>query len=331
MENLALFSNEKRKNIYFSNINLFFGYSGSGKTTLLDDLSSIFNGKNKNYLMNGIPIHSNDFNIIKVSSFEDLSSHLKMSTKSLLKKYFHEIIYSEQFITESNSILSSIKALATEMSSSIQDILPDSELEFSYDNLIDVILDLSTIVTKEDSHSYYKRSLLKLVDDLSKLTSKKTLILMDDYDSSLDEDALIDLFDIMTKSNAYYFLTSSKPLPQQFISEYITIFGVRDGKLIPFPNIKDLISSCLESQPTYKSFEEYMLSKGFIETSGIVDMYIRKLKEDQCANLMRILTAKNPIVTNTPSPGKVCIIPKSKEEEEIYNAALEILNTNKPQ
>lgn len=325
MGNLALFSNEKRKNIYFSNINLLLGYSGSGKTTLLDDLYSIFNGKSKNYLMDGLPIRANDFNIIKVSSFEDLSSHLKMSAKSLLKRYFHETTYSEQFRNEGNAILSSIKTLASEMSSTIQDVLPGSELDFSYDNLIDVILDLSSIVTKEDSHSYYKRALLKLLDDLSRLTNKRTLILMDDYDSSLDEDSLIELFDIMSKSHAYYFLTSSKPLPQQFLSEIVSIFGVRDGKLIPFPTIKNLVSSCLEDQPSYKSFEEYMLSKGFIETSGIVDMYIKKLKEDQCANLMRILTSKHPIVTATPIPNKVCIIPKSKEDEELYNAALDIL------
>lgn len=328
MERIAIFSNEKRKNYYFSRVNLLLGYSGSGKTTILDDLESIFNGKRKGFLLDGIPIKTNDVLLFKIDSFEDISPHLKLNSKSLIRKYLLSLAFSDEFQKDCNQILDSIKKITLELSLELNRILPEAELEIPYENLLDLILDTSSISTKDESHYCLKKGLFQIIDEFSKNTNKKTIILMDDFDSSIDEESLLAIFNQINNTNAYFFLTSSKPLPQQLLTENTSIYGIRNSELIPFPNIRDLISSSIESQPMYLSFEQYMLSKGYVECSGILENYIKRIQEDQCSNLMRILTSRNPIISPESIPGKVCIIPKSEEEERIYKAAIDILNCN---
>lgn len=315
MENFVLFSNEKRKNTHFSRINLFLGYSGSGKTMLLEDLANIFSGKNKNYLINSIPVKTDDFNILKISSFEDISTHLKLNAKSFIKRFYMNSSFSEEFHKMCEVTLQSIGNIVAELSQKLSCIIPNSEMNFSYDNLLDMILDNCSISTKDEYHSFYKKALFNLISELSKQTNKKTLVFIDDFDSSIDEEGILSLFESMKNAEAYFFLTSSKPLPQQLLSETISLFAIRNNQMIPMPDIHHLISSSLEEQPMYSSFEEYMLSKGFIENSGIVNSYIQKIQEDQCANLMRILTTRNPIITNEFFPGKICIIPNQKRKK----------------
>ena len=329
MGTITLFSNEKRKNYYFSNINLLLGYSGSGKTMVLDDLEAIFNGKRKNFLLNGIPIKANDFNLFKVGSFEDLGSHLKMNAKSLVKRYILSLDFPPEFIEECNKTSEALQTLVDTISSSIQSILPKSKLTLGYDNLLELILDSASLSTEEDSHSYFKKSMFRIFKELSLRSEKKTIVLMDDFDTSMDEGSVLDLFSYMKEIDAYFFVTSSKPLPQQVLDQDVTIYAVRNGNMIPFPNIRGLLTSSLERQPMYQSFEEYMLSKGYLETSGILECYIKKIQEDQCANLMKILTTEDPLITYEPVLGRVCVIPKSEEEEKIYRSALEILSENR--
>lgn len=328
MDKLALFSNEKRKNYYFSNINLLMGYSGSGKTTLLSDLNHIFSGKTKNYLVNGLPIKANDFNIINISSFEDISGHFKTNSKSLIKRYLLNQKYSDNFDTDCHVILDSFKRVMEELSSYLVRVLPDLDCSLTSDDAFDIILNSISISTKEEYYSYYRKALFSLISEISKEEQKKTLVFIDDFDSSLGEEDFLEILEIMKASNAYYFLTSSKALPQEILDTDLTIYALREGNMIPFPNIKDLISDSIENQPLYVSFEEYMLSKGYLETSGIIESFIKRMKEDQCSNLMRILTAKDPILTEAYLPGKVCIMLRSKEEEKIYKSALEILGLN---
>lgn len=331
MEKLVLFSNEKRKNTYFSSINLFLGYSGSGKTTLLNDLYLLFSGKTKNYMLNGLPIKANDFNIINISSFEDISSHFKTSSKSLIKKYLTKLNYTEQFQKDCITISEVFTRMTKEISSYLIPFLPDLDFSLSSEEPLDIILNNISISTREEYYSYYRKALFSLISEISKHEKKKTIVLIDDFDSCLGEECFQQIIDIMTKSNAYYFLTSSRAIPQEILATDLSLYSIRENKIIPFPNPHNLISDSIESQPLYESFEEYMLSKGYLETSGIINSFIEKLQEDQCSNLMRILTSKNPIITDHIIEGQICIIPKSLNEEKIYKKAFEILGLNNNQ
>lgn len=325
MDKLVLFSNERRKNTYFSNINLFMGYSGSGKTTLLSDLYLLFSGKAKDFLINGLPIKANDFNVINISSFEDISNHFKPNSKSLIKKYLASQIYSNQFQNDCKAISDSLKRITEELSSYLIPILPDLDFSLPSDDAFDIVLNNIAISTREEYYSYYRIALFSLISEISKKEKKKTIVLIDDFESCLGEECFLQVLDVMTKTNAYFFLTSGKALPQKILSTDLSLYALREGKVIPFPSPYNLISDSIENQPLYKSFEDYMLSKGYVETSGIINSFIEKLQEDQCSNLMRILTSKNPVITNHMEEGKVCIVPKDPNEEKIYKKAFEIL------
>lgn len=325
MNKLVLFSEEKRKNIYFSNINFIFGYSESGKTTRLEDLKQIFSGKSKKYLINGIPIKPDDFNIISISTKEDINSHLKLSSKSLIKKYLSESSYSLDFMSLCNNVEVSLEKIIDELNHKMNFFLPNSTITAKESKTLDLILDNISINLDNSSSSYTRNSLFALLKIIAKET-QNTIIFIDDFDYGLDEENVIRFIDMIKNINAYFFLTSGRAITQSIIDNECSIFAVRNQKLMPIPNISDLINISLETQPIYTSYEEYMLSKGYLDLSGIKESMISEIQSDQKANILRILTAKEPIISIKQVKGKVTIVPKGTEDEKLYQSIFEILS-----
>jgi len=332
MENLMIINESHRKNLIFSNVNLVFGHSGSGKTTFLEELDDIFSGKDKNWLYNGSKIVSSDFNVIHITGSENINSHLKLSSKSLLSKFLLKGNYSETFQEACRSLSNTLEYTRKEIETSLTDILNDARVTIKcIDDPLDFLLNNINISCSDISSSDEKKSLLKLISSLTKLGNTKTIVLIDDFTSDLDEENVASFLDDISNLNAYFILTSNKTIPQYILNNKINIFSIRNNNIIKFQELDKLLLDAIDGQPDYLSFEDYMLGRGYNDISGISKSYLDIINKDINSNFLRILTARNPVINDTYIPGKVTIIPKSEKERKIYEyviSLLELSNNN---
>jgi hypothetical protein len=326
LKNIVVFSKESKRNFVFSHINFIFGYAKSGKTTILLKISDILSGKDKHHLVNGTQSMPNDFNVIFLSSSDGISSHLKLSSKSLLRKTIEENKYSDSFSSSCEMIEKGVEMARGELEGQIQSILPGSRVAISdADNPMTFLIDNMSISFDNSSSSQEKERLFSLVNRLTSLTKIPTIVVIDDFNNDFDEEMTISFLEEIEKSSAYFILSSKKSLSQSFLKEDCSLFAVRDSELTMIPDLKKLVLDSIVGMPEYTSFEEYMTGAGYVSTSGIADFFLEQIQNDERNNIIRILTSKNPIISTKVDQARVTICPRSKEEEEVYRKIFEIL------
>lgn len=328
MEKLTIFSKDKNKIRTFSKINLFFGYAKSGKTTLLEELCNIFSGKNRHYLVNGTQTINGDFNVFNISSSDGIKDHLKLSSKSLLRKMIEENSYSKEFSVFCSMISNGIEGAKKELEGTIRLVLPGAQIEISdSDSPLDMLIANMSVSIESDSSSEEKEELFSLVRSLTAKSNKENIVLVDDFNTNLDEEGVLSFFEQARQCPARFFLTCKTAIPQSALDEDTSIFCIRNGMLYSIPPLNELIGKGLEEEENGNmTFEEYMLSNGYSDYSGIKSGIVKAMKNDQCSNVFRILTSKSPIISNDYVSGRVCIVPKSSFEENIYRKLLEMLD-----
>lgn len=325
-QKLTVFNKDKKNFSVFSKVNILLGYAGSGKTSVLSKLADIFSGKDKHHTVNGTQAMPNDYNIISISSADGINNHLKLNSKSLLRKAIEQNQFSQEFETSSKYIQTGFNSVKDELQIFLSRILPGSSVKLSNDdNFINLLLDNISIETSSSSDSINKWNLFSIVESLSEETKNQTIVLFDDFNKDFDEEMTIAFFEKIRKSNAIFFLTSRKTFPQYLIDEEDSLHAVRNDQLISVPSITKLAESQLIPNESYQSFEEYMLNGGYISQSEIPAAFARKIFQDQKSNLLRILTAKHPVINPFPIAGKVTICPSSVAEESLYKEIFEIL------
>lgn len=323
---LLLFNKETRKILEFSRVNIIFGYSKSGKTTLLKDLSSVFAGKNKNILLNGTQTIPGDFNVFYIDSKDGIKDHLKLSSKSLLRKLILDFKLSDESQTINAIIIESLNKLKNELQENMKKSLPNLSLDINnLDDPLNLLLDNANVSLTFDSSTKDKEDLFILIKSLAKESKIPVIILIDDFNNDLDEETTINLLTQLKLTNAYFFLTSKRPVPQYSISNETSIFAVRDYKIYSIPDIEKLILDALEFKENNHTFEEYMLGNGYLKESLEYKTLLKKIQYDNMNNMFRILTSKKPLISNEPVDGMVTISPKNEYETKLYNHLFSIL------
>jgi hypothetical protein len=275
--------------------------------------SDILSGKDKHHLVNGTQAMPNDYNVIFLSSSDGISTHLKLSSKSLLRKMIEENKYSDSFSSSCETIEKGVEIARNEFT--ISDA--DSPMAFLIDNM--------SISFDDNSSSQEKERLFSLVNRLTSLTKIPTIVIIDDFNNDFDEEMTISFLEEIEKSSAYFILSSKKSLSQSFLKEDCSVFAVRENEVIMIPDLKTLILDSIVGMPEYTSFEEYMTEAGYVSASGIADFFLKQIQNDERNNIVRILTSKNPIISTNLNQGAVTIFPRSKEEEKVYRKVFEIL------
>lgn len=326
-QKIGVLNKDSKKFLEFSKINLVFGYANSGKSTFLSELVSIFTGKDKHHLVNGTQTVPNDFNVLSLGSNEGISTHLKLSAKSLVKRLIVENKYSDSFGKACEKIEQGVAEAQSEIQDRIRETLPGTKVTVNdMDAPLNFLLDNISISMECDSSSDEKKNLFSLISSLSANSSLKTIVIIDDFDSDFDEESTLGFFDRILKTDAYFILSTKHPLPEPYLTnEETSIFCIRDFGTHVLPPIKQLLLDSIVGFPEYTTFEEYITGKGYLETSGIADLFLKAIQDSELANIQRILTSRNPVIGKERLPGKVTIVPRNDEEERLYASLFEML------
>jgi hypothetical protein len=323
---ITVFSKETKENFVFSHINFVFGYAKSGKTTILSDLSNILSGKDKHHLVNGTQAMPNDFNILSLSSADGISAHLKLNSKSLLRRLIQENKYSPSFSSSCNQIQKGIASARMEIEEKIRSVLPGTKIDISdSESPLDFLMDNMSIVLESDTSSDEKGKLFSIVNCLAQSTACQTVVIIDDFDKDFDEEMTLNFLKEIQETNACFILSTKKNIPQIFLDENASIFAVRDERLIELPPLPRLIETSLTKNQNFATFEEYMTGQGYLETSGLEEMYLSQVQNDEKNNIVRILTSHHPVINALPQAGKVTICPRSAIEAQIYQNIFSLL------
>ena len=325
-QNLTLFNKETRNFYEFSNVNLLFGCSGSGKTEMLSSLADIFSGKNKKYQLNGTSILPNDFSIITIGSGESLSPHLKLTSKSLIKRAIEQSDILDAAKDSFSIIHDELNNICSLLSSYFREFMPNLKVEISNIDkpaaLLLSNLDIEPIVLSSSSNKW---DLFSLISKITVQAHTNFIVFVDDFASDLDEELIIKFFLEMRKTNAIFVLTSNKPIPQFLLDNETSIYAVKNGDLIRIPSVEKLAVDEITQGPEYQSYEEYMLNTGYIKSSDISNSFVEQIKGDVNANILRILCAREPHLSTAGSHDSVAIVPRSAAEEKLYRTVADLL------
>ncbi|HBM70937.1 MAG TPA: hypothetical protein DD377_06355 [Firmicutes bacterium] len=315
------------KKYQFSKINLFFGYSQSGKSSTLSFIESLFSGKEKKWLINSSIVGSGDYQVISISDKEGINDHLKLSSKSLLSKILLNSNYSEEFTDCCNKLSDNLTLIQNYLFDEFSKKIPFLNLEIKKSaDPLDFLLNNISFSFDNYSSSANKKALYSLIKIINDNFPNKCLIfVIDDFNLFMDEEETCLFFDLMNETNAYFFLSSSHPIPQHLLDEDFCIYAIRNGELFFLPSLDKLISDSLFGQDQYMSFEEYMLNEGYAKNSGEISKKISLLKDDFRCNLLRILCSKNPCLGDESKLSSVKIFPEDDVEKAIYSYVFNIL------
>lgn len=323
---IAVFSKETKESFVFSHLNFVFGYAKSGKTSVLSDLVSILSGKDKHHLVNGTQAMPNDYNILFLSSSDGISAHLKLNSKSLLRRLIEENKFSPSFTTACDEIQKGISLARGEIEERIRAVLPGTKVDVSgAEAPLDFLMDNMNIVLDSDTSSDEKSKLFSIVNCLAESTACQTIVIIDDFNNDFDEEMTLGFFKEISETNACFILSTKKSMPQTVLDENASIFCVREERLIELPTLPKLIDSSFEKNANFATFEDYMSNHGYSRGSGLEEMYLSQMQNDEKSNIVRILTSHHPELVSHPQKGKVCICPRSADEEGIYKNVFSLL------
>lgn len=324
---IVVFSQVEKKYLTFSKLNFIFGHAESGKTQTLKKLEQVFLGKEKKYTVNGTQTVPGDFDVIAVSSDEGISNHIKMGAKSLLRHSLVEHEYSERFDESCAVLANGLKEMVGELQNYVDDFLPGVKLEVQgADEAMDFLLSNLTISLDSASSSRQKSLLFSLIGSISSKPMGRTIVLIDDFNNAFDEENTIAFLEKIKETDACFILTTKSPIPQFPMGGDCKVFCMRDGVILSLPPLDDLVSSALmDDGENRMTFEEYLLGQGYVPFSETYEKSLQAAMCDPLANIQRILTAKEPVISKERVPGKVTIVPRTQEEEKIYHKVFEIL------
>ena len=329
LRNISIFDKETNKFLNFSKINIFFGYGKSGKTSFLKNINSIFLGKNRHTLVDGTITVTGDYNVFFLETKDGIKDHLKLSSKSLVRKLIINSKFSDNFNDIVRNVASELNKLKQEIESIILDSLPSLNFEInSIDDPLNLLLDNASLSLEIDSSTEDKEKLFSLINALTKNNENQTIVIIDDFNNDLDEESTIKFFEEMNKTNAYFFLTTKKAFPQYLIDDNVQLFTIRESIIYTIPSYERLALDALELKEDNHTFEEYMLGNGYLKGSNEFAALILQIKNDNMNNIFRILTSKSPVIANQPVLGKVTIIPKNDYEVKLYQHVFNILGLN---
>ncbi len=334
--NVKFYKNEKKYVLNFGKINFFYGYSNSGKTSLAQLLESGLSGKDKTFLKNSISIKKDENNVIFIDSKESIIDHIKLNSKSYIKKYFQKDIKdyfdsNDCVVGEINNILNDInkklKNICDEINIYSEPLQINVQISINnYEEIVDNFLKLS-IDDACLSSSSSKELLIYLIMLLEE-NKEDTHIIIDDFDSQLDEESIIKLIDKINNSNSFFYLFTNKTISLPYTIDRYNVFNIREDKIFDFTNLKYIVKCALSGDKKYDNFEEYMLDEGYLNCTGYIEQTYKITKTNSIYNLGRMFVSKKFEISDNIDYKTIKINPSNENEKIILNYINDLINLN---
>lgn len=331
---LKYYYNDNKRELEINKVNIFYGYSGAGKTNLSKIIEEGLNGKDKSFSINGSNILKEEFNVIYIDSKESIHEHLKLSSKSYLKKLYYKPL--QEYLLDNEEKLELINNQFNDINETLDKIaqkfnkrssIKNLEINFKLPNNETLINECIDVKIDTDISSSKSREMLFNLITLLNSEEKQTHIIIDNFDSLLDEEAIIHFFNLLENYKGFIYLFTNKPTSIMYSIDKHSIFCVRNNNVFNLSNINYLL---LESQENNErvDYVEYMLNEGYLKASGILTDEFIRIKNNSICNLGRMLTSKNYQITNTISYEYVTIIPNNEIEERFLLKINNLINND---
>lgn len=326
--------NNTLKTLNLSKVNLFYGYSNSGKTTFAKYLEQGFFGKQKGFLVNNSSVIKDEFKVILINSKESIIDHIKLSSKSYLKNYYYNETKNyfdnhTELLDEINNKFKDLNNLLNELSTNFNNKTTLAKIRLSLginssEELIDNFMNVE--VSENDLSSSASKELLIMLLTTLNYETENIILIIDDFDSSLDEETTRNIFKKFDEFKGTIILFTNKPNSLLYSIDKYNIFNIRENQICDFTNILFIIKDALNNNTSNHSYEEYMINYGYFEATGELKDLYNKIKINSIFNLGRIFTSKNYIITDSIDLEQTCIIPSSNEEKLFLNKVDELIN-----
>ncbi|MDR3258284.1 MAG: hypothetical protein LBT51_01555 [Fusobacteriaceae bacterium] len=323
------------KEIILSKINLFYGYNNSGKTYLAKLFNDGFNQKIKSlFLVNGVQVGKNDYEVIFVNSKENIDDHVKFTSKSILRKIFmnkiieninkeggfEDYLY-KKFESINENLVKMLENFNNELNAKINISLEMETLEDFIANYVKITFSQDDISSSSNKINFYKTITEYVIS-----SNNSKIIIIDDFDSFLDEKSTLKFLNMLESIDKHIFiLFSNKPTSLTYAIGKYNIFSIRENKLIDLSNIKKMIQYSFFNESEGKhSFEEYVIENKLILLKEEYQILLDSISKNININLGRMLVNKE-YSFNIKSNEIIKIIPNSEIEKSYLEYVKQLL------
>ncbi len=235
-------------------INLIFSSSNTNKKELFNSLSDCFNGKNKNFIVNGKHIEKNEYNVIYYNEETDFVNEFSFTKSNVL----HSLIY-DSIIKSINTdrILEDVNNIFNKIDIKINSLI-DKKINKNYDDKLKMDINITSVESIINKYTdIYINDYLISNNNLSKVqkrmliyqtliyrlnsSSKNNIVIIDDFDVYLDASDAIKILNKFKKIKNTIFILSSINNIYEYIDEEISVFKYAYDNFIEFNNINNII------------------------------------------------------------------------------------------
>lgn len=302
--NIVFKNNKLNQFINSSGINYFLGGNQSGKTCILELLKERFEAQNKDFLVEGVQISKNEYNVIYFDDSTDFSNEFKFTKNNNFRKLIYDNILKE---LDEDNILEKVNNIFDKIDNEVNNYLDikinsksDNNIKFDIEiNNINDIVDKFTniyidnyILNEDNIPRSTKRKLIYELLLLKLDSSDKTnIVIIDNFDLYLDYNntrkiiKLIEKYSIENK-DTHFFLSSSNNI-YELIKDKSTIFHIVNNRITRINNIKLIIEEALIRKDFVKNsnvknnFEEYKSKNSILYIDEIDNKYNEIIKNQQ--------------------------------------------------
>lgn len=320
---IAFKKDEKDLFIQNNGVVYFFGSNQSGKTCMLNFLKEGFLGKNKDFLVDGLRIEKNKFNVLYYDDTTDFNTEFKFTKTNV----FRELIYSSvlnnineaKLLKEVNDLFDKVDVKVNQFLDVNVNKKQEEKMTFDIE-----ITDVNEIIDKF-TNIYIDNYLIKdsniprstkrkmiynlLLFELNKSECENNIVFIDNFDLYLDFEntskVITKINDYHKKNpNTYFFLSTSNNL-YNLVKDKTCIYRVINHNLSHISNLKEIIHKCLvrvcyEEQKSQLNFEDFYLENASLfsndvekKYSEIMSLYQSEIGKLYVSNKVRLIDKYN--------------------------------------
>ena len=279
--------------------------------------------------------------MIFIDNSATILDHLKLTSKSYIKSLLTPIIDEElekhedtdfDFVSKGNECLEKINVKISQEIEKINKTTMNSKFNIglnieSFESIFDKLITYSfdEIEDNPPSLSSARELLYSFVLLQTNSSERKTIVLIDDFDSNIDEELTINIINNLknTGDNIHFILTSNKPSSLPYLVNIANIYSIKNSMLLNFSDISYFINN--NKDIIYETFEEYMINGYYGKIQE--EKTIKEIQKNLIYNFGRILTSKNYCVygSGTNCNG-ITILPNSEAEKRFYENVEHYIN-----